>query len=667
MTSGNLKLASSCQELQYPYVIQLKVGTGQVYGTTAIDNMDWSTFFGGGNGDDFGYGLAVDSDKNLYACGDFKSNNFPNAPGPYANFDPNISRQGVVAKFDKNTLELLWITALTFSKSVIKTIGTFDNLSGSGAGGDEIHFVGETFGDLTSSSQGSNFTSLLFNGDFTKTSTNPKDLMYGTLLNNGTMILMTPFGGDGIEEVFGMDIRANQSGEGIMYFTGSTDHGSVAAASHQREPGDKSSAYELNFPVYDPNDGSIFTAVHPSAGNQRGFITAVNLDDDYILEYSSLLTDYKEVHDIVLGSSAAYCGAGLSGARIGRFNPGSKMLDNNLTSSNSTFNHLDYFSSVVLTGNGHIFYGLNETKTNSLMTSVTLPQYQNDKGESYFMRLGSSANTPAWDSYFGQVSDVGSEADQVNIWEAKLLSVRRRAPGSIAFNPSLNTAFATGSFKTNIVETRPKTGFFRESSIANNPGTAGSEIYLAAMVNNQNIQNNYSWGTIYGGGDHDVTTDVISYNHNNKSYVVVIGYSESQTGTTTSDIEKYPVADIGLTKSYFQANNRKTGTNKFSDFVITRFEVDGVDQNLSLDDLASKYPDIRIYPNPFVNEVSIYSGEEDIEEVSVYNSSGQCVLEKRSFGQVDGSGVHSVDLSFLPKGIYILNFNNHYNVKIIKA
>ena len=68
------------------------------------------------------------------------------------------------------------------------------------------------------------------------------------------------------------------------------------------------------------------------------------------------------------------------------------------------------------------------------------------------------------------------------------------------------------------------------------------------------------------------------------------------------------------------------------------------------------YENITLYPNPSVNYINIDSNEE-IWKLEIIKMNGE-KINTLSFSK-------NIDISFLSKGIYVLNFNNYF-IKFVK-
>tara|TARA_B100000073_G_scaffold60621_1_gene44931 strand:+ start:124 stop:462 length:339 start_codon:yes stop_codon:yes gene_type:complete len=79
------------------------------------------------------------------------------------------------------------------------------------------------------------------------------------------------------------------------------------------------------------------------------------------------------------------------------------------------------------------------------------------------------------------------------------------------------------------------------------------------------------------------------------------------------------------------------------------------------EEFLSIYPSIKneeiiIYPNPSNDYINI-NYDEEILKLQIINMKGEKIDIEPS--------INAIDISFLSKGIYILNFNNHF-IKFVK-
>ncbi len=654
LDDGKLKFQYICMsDFSYPYVIQVKVGAGQVYSSSAIGNMDWSTFFGG-NGSEKDHG-ALEVDQNngdLYMGCIAYSTAFPQSFGiTNGSFGTFSSPNGLLSKFDIDGAPI-WLTLMTGALPVVG-IGLHENLSA--WTGKEIHVVGRVSGSHNlnfidpSIPQGA-YQQIKNN---TNTSGGSSESYLASFKNlNGTLLYRSNFGSKEIIWMESMSISNN----GLMYFCGSTQGGSTAQIGN----GSPDSPSGWTFPVYNPGDGSVYTGVHPSQGiSYRGFLTVLNLST-YKLAYSSLLNDYQHVNDIkATGSTSAICGEGFSGGRLGFFNSSSKIYDP--TGTNHSV--ISRFTSISPAFNGgNAFIGINTGGLKSLQTSPVSPQYKELLGEAYIVRY--VGTTPVWDSYFGKNSDQAS-----GYWG--LSSMILGGLGQLAYNNTTSTLFAGAQAKGLPIEIQSKQNFFTQATNSSNGSNSGSDLYLAAFTGSTTpgATDVLTWSTMYGGDGtagerEEAIYDIVTYDFGGDSYVVTLGHSTTPNGSTSiSDIDYYPVTNFISGTSWYKPNNTLIGRS-YADMVITRFNITDVNQGVSLVEVdPSQDGFIEVFPSPANLKLNIVSGSDKITQIEIFDLSGKQV-EKYTFP--DGDGHIEIDVSVLMSGVYIIKANEKFIRKFIK-
>ncbi len=602
---GNvLRFKTSNCEISYPYVIHIRAGVGNIHSYAAINNMDWSTFYGG-TWEEGGNDMAVDaSNGDVFIAGYAYSSNLPSTPG--IGFIPSRNLRGLVLKFDRDA-ELKWGLLLgavsgpsaSVANLSFKGIALEDNLNVPGV---EIHAVGEYSGILSPLFTVPNIPS----GSFQQQSPlingangNPgginRDLVLVTLNATRTRIFTSPYGGNGIERVYTAQVR-----NGHFYFAGSTDNGSSANASSSLPP-----ATHV-FPVYNPQDGSFFRAVHPSPGNERAFVAALNLST-YQLSYSSIITkssnsnsDYTAIYNL---RGEYYVGKSLNGARLGFFDNG-RMFSGALNYNNTQDPNRSYYSDVVpaMSPNGDFdlyYFGFDGNGSNPLASSSLNGSYQSTVGEAYlFKRREASV---AWDTYFGP------QAGQNPTWNFSggLWAFDFEIPsskGKMVYSNRSATLFVGASSIGNTPSQSFPNYFFEAG---NNSGSGNrSDIYLAAFSSNSTNRSDYfNWGTMYGeaclncsggfssGFGEDYLSDLDLYFDGTEEYLYVLGTSMSISGTLSSNVDLFPVADLGLANSYFQQNSGGS-----YDIVLSRFKVGDISNGLEVEEHVQKNELFSVYP-----------------------------------------------------------------------
>lgn len=665
-----LTFTSNGCDLVYPYVIEIKKAAGQTFTASVIDNLQWSTFYGG-NDDDVCFDARATDNGDLFIAGFTKSSSYPTGSG-VSNISLNGDKQALIVKFNHNGVPQFGtvIGATGTGRAVtMKGVGVFDNLSG--VSGTEVHFVGEYTGSMSLSNDPNIIPTGAYQQSTSAIPSSSTELFFGSLKSDGSMLMKSPFGGSEIEKIHTMDISPG----GLLYFGGSTEGGSSASASSSSPP----SAH--NFPVFDPADGSFFDAVHPNTGNEkRGFVAAVDLST-YLLGYSSLITKdagssntpFEAILDIDVSFGGAYCGKGLTYARLGIFNL-SKKFAVKLNQSNSEWNNKTYFSSVTPVGYDFVFMGMDEGTLDPLLTNPPVfgQQYQSTQGEAYLVRLGEASIL--WDTYFGLNST------QETVWKNHLGQTSNvddlNGRGKLTYNSTTNTYFAAAS-ASGTTETQSKTGFFFEADNASPTQSSiavTEDLYLAAFSNNTSaVRNHFNWGTMYGskgfgGGGFKLGVEnlnqVVSYDvvdaTGTKSFVTTVATSAASEGSTTSNLEKYPVSDLMLPGSWFRGNNI---SNTDTDILISRFEVTGIDNGVGLEE-NTVAQNFRIFPNPASDGFYLEGlSDEKVQKIELYDINGKIVIEQPVDTEDDAVFISTVHLK---AGAYIVKVNGSYNQKFIK-
>jgi hypothetical protein len=157
-------------------------------------------------------------------------------------------------------------------------------------------------------------------------------------------------------------------------------------------------------------------------------------------------------------------------------------------------------------------------------------------------------------------------------------------------------------------------------------------MFLAAFSNDILSKNVFTWGTMYGGNStsvglggnlgNDFLGGLITYDFGGDTWAVTTGSSVSGTGSTTSNIDEYPVAQLGAGSWFSKDNNDLIS----SDIVITRFKVTDVDQGIGIDEFQSNHNGLSLYPNPASSIIHISLKDAEIESIKVFNLSGKCVF-----------------------------------------
>lgn len=202
-TNGVVSVTTGTYDNTKPLIIQL--GTPSAQTTNGIDNLHWSTYFGGSGPDEF-TDVKTDDAGNVYAVGTTGSQTFPNIEGTNTHFD---NKDFFVVKFDKDGKHL-------FHTYVGGSDDEDDPALAVTANGNKVYAVGNSFSsDFFTKSSGTEFVDIL----------NPnRDAVIfeigGTL---GDIKWSTLFGeGTASQQTFAEDVAIHSNGD--VFMVGSAFH-----------------------------------------------------------------------------------------------------------------------------------------------------------------------------------------------------------------------------------------------------------------------------------------------------------------------------------------------------------------------------------------------------------------------------------------------------------
>ena len=72
---------------------------------------------------------------------------------------------------------------------------------------------------------------------------------------------------------------------------------------------------------------------------------------------------------------------------------------------------------------------------------------------------------------------------------------------------------------------------------------------------------------------------------------------------------------------------------------------------------------LQVYPNPVTDYLYVKSNGEDIQSVLISNISGQALISK----EYEGIDNFTINVSFLPSGVYIVEIKTNNNIHIFKV
>lgn len=167
--------------------------------------------------------------------------------------------------------------------------------------------------------------------------------------------------------------------------------------------------------------------------------------------------------------------------------------------------------------------------------------------------------------------------------------------------------------------------FFRQGNITNRYNSGEFD----GLISKFDLNGNLLWGTLFGGNDDDVITDILITDENT-FYISGAAYSSENITTPGSHRENFYI----LSDQY---------TYMFS--YIAKF---GNLASLSAIDIFSNK--LNIYPNPIQDKVYIQGFIHKDSLIEVYNLVGQKIVSQK----VKSGLSQEIDVQFLPKGTYII-------------
>ena len=148
---------------------------------------------------------------------------------------------------------------------------------------------------------------------------------------------------------------------------------------------------------------------------------------------------------------------------------------------------------------------------------------------------------------------------------------------------------------------------------------------------------------------------------------------------TPEDMGLGNVPTFGIKQQYYAGENfgqiyvatsHGRGMFKSGSFVPRNDDV--IEEEIEETDLEALASSMNIYPNPFSNQLTIDFVSDVNEEnirIGIYDLTGKVVLQTET-DVVEGSNKIPMDVSALPKGTYLVRFDNENDsqyAKIIKA
>ncbi|MDZ7847686.1 MAG: T9SS type A sorting domain-containing protein [Owenweeksia sp.] len=116
-----------------------------------------------------------------------------------------------------------------------------------------------------------------------------------------------------------------------------------------------------------------------------------------------------------------------------------------------------------------------------------------------------------------------------------------------------------------------------------------------------------------------------------------------------------------MTNSWFNQNNNSPAN---ADFVISRFKVTDINQGLTVESYKAGEHILQFFPNPAGSLLNVSMPGTSIERIRIYGMHGKHFRDKKY--TANGPSHTLVDVSALPKGVFMVEVNGQYIAKFIK-
>ncbi len=583
-----------------PLFIQVDRGHNQQQPLQGIDNLEWSTFYGGNNSEVFNK-IHTTANGNMFVSGDSKATDFPVTPGV---FQGNLSANtdAVVIKFDGSTLDNTWATYYGGTTTDIGHSVAVDN-------NDDVYVVGSTnSSDFPVLNSVQNYGGSLDGFAFKLNST-------------GTARSWATFFGSSSSEFFNEMALDNL---GNIYAVGRHFGGTGTVIPIQNQAGATTYTSGKGIIVKLTTTGSLLWATQ--FGNQFGCdIRGVAVD----VANNFVITGFTNGGGNFIETNPNFPSTpqGLSEAFVTKFD----VANNIVWSSYISGNDFDAAYDVAVNKNGAIVViGTTESTSNFPLLNPTTTGGSfggGSVGGDAFLVAFSPNGNHLFGTYLGGSND--EEGFGVTVDNNDYIY----ATGT---SYSSNNAWLTPSANPS--------GTYTQST--NNLGN--NDAFIMAFDNNFN----QVWGTFFGGARIDGGNAVAVDNLNNKLYVT--GWTTSQ-GPYAPVTTPFPLTDFIPGTSYYQ--DQVNGNNDWvlgSDGFIARFDLSSV---VGIDELLDDGSTIGVFPNPssgiFNLSVKLTNTKKNIV-ITVYDLIGKVVYTE-SLKNISGQVNQSINLNSFGKGMYLLN------------
>lgn len=612
--SDKYSVTTGAYNPSWPLVIQMVQGPAT--SPSAVNGIDWSTYFGGSFGDMVFKTKALGNE--LFIVGETSSNNFPQSPS-FSGYNPNKGAytDGFVSKFKQNK-ELAW-TCFVGGENGDRLHDLDFHSNG------DIYAVGTTNSfTLGTATKAGAFNDATFAGGFA----DGFIFQLNSVANAAPWI--TYFGGNGDDELMACKFDSNNN----FFVTGSSSSSNIATVGSGAQYQQSYNTSQMS--TSDVYDGIImkFTASNGHALNWFTFLGTSGVGENDHLD------------DIAVTSTSVYvCGT----------SQGSNMP----SKTNNEFNVGNYDGIVALFSNAGVMDKTKYTDGSSWNHAIAL-----NNNKVYLVGYaGSGLSTVNSGSYYFDNTLSGTTDAVFSVHSINLTTTTHNSYlGGNGFEDATDIEFAPNG----------------ACYITGNTTSSGTSFPLASCINSYydnfaNGQTDYFltcikdgttgllWSTYFGGPkqeSHDPTflkaTGSIALDASGKLYL----------GGSTDSYTFFPLDDFGGPPAYFQSF-----LNQFGDLChgsVTMFDLTDVNTVIGIREIDNSIS-FGLYPNP-TKDVLTFTSDELINQsfhYKVYNLAGLLIIEN-----TNEVGNNSIDVSSLPQGLYVLNIITEeriLNAKFIKT
>ncbi|MCE5213695.1 MAG: DUF3344 domain-containing protein [Methanobacterium sp.] len=374
----------------------------------------YSTYLGG-SGNDYGSGIIVDTNGNIYITGYTASTNFPTTSNAYQNTNAG-SDDLFLAKFNSNG-DLTYSTYLGGSGSD-KVGYTLAGVSSCKIGGNiAIDNDGNVY--ITGYTSSTDFPTTV--GAYQTSKAGYDDIFVSKFNSSGNLVYSTYLGGSSSDDGFGIAVDCN----GNAYITGYTDSTNfpITPGAYQATKASPSGGFDI-FVTKLNSEGTalIYSTYLGGSANSSPVVTASSYGIGIALsEAGDIYITGRTTSSNFPTTIGAYQTNinGVSDVVVTKFDPAGSLVFSTYLGGGGDTNTSEYGHSIVIDKNGYVYIG---GRTNSTNFPTTPGAYRTTKNpgsgaaahDAFISKFDSNGNLIYSTYYGGSGSDMGTAIDVDN-------------------------------------------------------------------------------------------------------------------------------------------------------------------------------------------------------------------------------------------------------------